>query len=81
MTTTLLQTIISDYLYNRSLNYLCDEYATAYEDEEKEKTIENIKSLCYRVIDSNDFICLKEAEENEINEVIDFVENFDTYER
>ena len=81
MTTTLLQTIISDYLYNRSLNYLCDEYATAYEDEEKEKTIENIKSLCYRVIDSNDFICPVEAEEVEINEVIDFVENFDTYER
>ena len=37
MATTLLQTIISDYLYNRSLNYLCDEYATAYEDEEKRR--------------------------------------------
>lgn len=81
MATTLLQTIISDYLYNRSLNYLCDEYATAYEDEEKEETIENIKSLCYRVIDSNDFICPVEAEEVEINEVIDFVVNFDTFER
>lgn len=81
MTTTLLQIIISDYLYNRSLNYLCDEYATAYEDEEKEETIENVKSLCYRVIDSNDFICPVEAEEVEINEVIDFVENFDTFER
>lgn len=81
MTTTLLQIIISDYLYNRSLNYLCDEYATAYEDEEKEETIENVKSLCYRVIDSNDFICPVEAEEVEINEVIDFVVNFDTFER
>ena len=81
MATTLLQTIISDYLYNRSLNYLCDEYASAFEDEEKDETIENIKSLCYRVIDSNDFICPEEAEENEINEVIDFVENFDTFER
>lgn len=81
MATTLLQTIISDYLYNRSLNYLCDEYATAFEDEEKEETIENIKSLCYRVIDANDFMCPVEAEEVEINEVIDFVENFDTYER
>lgn len=81
MATTLLQTIISDYLYNRSLNYLCDEYASAFEDEEKDETIENIKSLCYRVIDSNDFICPKEAEENEISEVIDFVVNFDTFER
>ena len=81
MATTLLQTIISDYLYNRSLNYLCDEYASAFDDEEKDETIENIKSLCYRVIDSNDFICPEEAEENEINEVIDFVENFDTFER
>lgn len=81
MATTLLQTIISDYLYNRSLNYLCDEYATACEDEEKEETIENVKSLCYRVIDSNDFICPEEAEEVEINEVIDFVVNFDTFER
>lgn len=81
MATTLLQTIISDYLYNRSLNYLCDEYANAYEDDEKEEAIEDIKSLCYRVIDANDFICPKEAEENEINEVIDFVENFDTFER
>lgn len=81
MATTLLQTIISDYLYNRSLNYLCDEYASAYEDEEKEETIENIKSLCYRVIDSNDFFCPKEAEEVEISEVIDFVVNFDTFER
>ena len=81
MTTTLLQTIINDYLYNRSLNYLCDEYANAFDDIGKDETRENIKSLCYRVIDSNDFVCPEEAEENEINEVIDFVENFDTYER
>ena len=81
MATTLLQTIISDYLYNRSLNYLCDEYATDFDDTEKDEARENIKSLCYRVIDSNDFICPEEAEENEINEVIDFVENFDTFER
>ena len=47
----------------------------------KDETIENVKSLCYRVIDSNDFVCSVEAEEVEISEVIDFVENFDTYER
>ena len=81
MATTLLQTIISDYLYNRSLNYLCAEFSDAFDDIEKDETRENIKSLCYRVIDSNDFVCSVEAEEVEISDVIDFVENFDTYER
>lgn len=81
MSTTLLSTILEDYCYSRSLHYLCAEFSDAYEDIEKDETRENIKSLCYRVIDSNDFICPKEVEENEINEVIDFVENFDTFER
>ena len=81
MSTTLLATILEDYLYSRSLHYLCAEFSDAFDDIEKDETRENIKSLCYRVIDSNDFICAKEAEENEINEVIDFVVNFDTFER
>lgn len=81
MSTTLLSTILEDYCYSRSLHYLCAEFSDAFDDIEKDETRENIKSLCYRVIDSNDFVCPKEAEENEINEVIDFVVNFDTFER
>lgn len=43
--------------------------------------LKEIFANCYRVIDSNDFICPMEAEEVEIGEVIDFVINFDTFER
>ena len=56
MSTTLLSTILEDYCYSRSLHSLCAEFSDAFEDIEKDETRENIKSLCYRVIDSNDFI-------------------------